>query len=117
MKTITHNFKTENFTHFDHIQLEAIVYEKGDDGLLINGKALVEGRYVEKYFSIDFSEWNIVLGRVEDISVSEHLQEVCADHISEMPNDIVHIDISDHFNDVVILTHKSEDHQLYELCA
>ena len=80
MKTITGSFRKGKNKGFDKMHIDTIVYEKNDDGLVLECEIEHNSKTSRRSISIDFYEWNNILGKIADPFLSSRLQEI----ISEM---------------------------------
>jgi|SRR5690606_11269104 len=80
MKTQENTFRKGRAKSYSKISIETIVYEKYDDGFVLECEVETGNVLKKKTFSIDFFEWNNILGKIKDPFLSTRLQEV----ISEM---------------------------------
>jgi hypothetical protein len=83
--------------YLGNLALKSIIYEKGDDFLVLNADAFHKGEWYSANLIVNFSQLNTLLGKIEPASDSFSLADLISRELLENPFEIGELDVKHFF--------------------
>jgi len=110
-------FIRKNGKKFGEILLKYIVFEKNDNGLLLECEIKDGDQSQPASFCIDFRELNLLLGKIYNTIGLNHVSELVSEHIFANNQSICELDFTKHLGSPIRLTDFSFSGTYHELKA
>ena len=117
MKAIETKIKKGNKLSFEKLTLVSIIYEREDDGFLLECEVENAKGNIRKQFSIDFHEWNNILGKIKDPFINNRLQDIISEKLFNGAAWINTIYLPEFFGKSIGILHYNFENTYYELRA
>ena len=102
---------------FNEILLKYIVFEKNDNGLLLECEVKNGDAYHPISFCIDFRELNLLLGKIYNTLGLHQVSDLVSEHIFDNNQSICELDFTQHFGAPISLKEFSFSGTYHELKA
>ncbi len=81
MKTAQNLFDKQTSKQFKNIEIDTIVYERNDDGLLLECSVDTKEGKVQRNLEISFNQWEFLLAHLKDSFLANRLEKMVSDMV------------------------------------